>query len=187
MRSMYTYRWVDQLTDMPGDITDLIITVSAVEPYVGLPQSYTEDDMRRLLDGLSSPLRNGRGKILIIVDEHTHTVGCVTLTRAATANQRHIGTLTTGLIHPAHRHRGIVAQAFQEVTTQCRNLGIDLLLLDVREGIPAEQIWRSFGFRDYGRLEDYGRISGESYAGVFMYAQVAHLEATLAMKEETHA
>ena len=40
----------------------------------------------------------------------------------------------------------------------------------------AEKVWRQFGFSEYGRLPDYGRVAGESYAGVYLAQTVAHLK-----------
>jgi ribosomal protein S18 acetylase RimI-like enzyme len=160
-------------------VADLVVQVSQADPYVGLPPESSADDVEALRTRLQSVLASGRAHVLVIRDEPGEAVGCVVLARSATPNQAHIAELTTGVIHPAHRGRGVVSRAFTEIAELCRQVGVELLRLDVRAGIPAERLWRRYGFQEYGRLADYGRIDGTPYSGVFLAQPVEELIARI--------
>lgn len=179
---MYQYVWLSALDSASesglrdiGQVVDLVVQVSQFDPYVGLPPESSAADVEALRTRLQSVLASGRAHVLVVRDEQGEAIGCVVLARSATQNQRHIAELTTGVIHPAHRGRGVVTRAFTEIGELCRQLGVELLRLDVRAGIPAELVWRWYGFQEYGRLADYGRIDGTRYSGVFLAQPVEEL------------
>lgn len=64
-------------------------------------------------------------------------------------------------------------QTLPAFLSKCRELGVELVLLDVREGSAAEQVWKHMGFKVYGVLPDYSRVDGKSFAGVYMYMTTA--------------
>ena len=172
---MHSYQWIDAAEDLTEDIPALVVEVSRTDPFIGLPPAPAESDVREFAARLRSGIASGRTHLLAIRWENGRTIGCVALAQPPTANQRHIAELTTGAIHPEHRGRGLVSQAFAEITRRCQQRGIELLRLDVREGIPAERVWRQFGFTEYGRLPDYGRVGPESYAGIYLAQSVTQL------------
>jgi ribosomal protein S18 acetylase RimI-like enzyme len=174
---MYSYQWIDDPAGLPPDITDLVVTVSRSDPFVGLPPDPTAEQSGELTERLASALGSGRGHLLAIRSASGAAAGCVVMTVAATPNQAHIAELTVGAIHPDHRGQSIVGEAFAEIARRSEKLGVELLRLDVREGIPAEKVWRWYGFTEYGRLPDYGRAGGESYAGVYLAQSVRDLSA----------
>ncbi|MFI1221121.1 MULTISPECIES: GNAT family N-acetyltransferase [unclassified Streptomyces] len=172
---MYSYQWIDAADDLTEDVPALVVEVSRTDPFIGLPPDPAEEDVRELTARLRSGIASGRTHLLTIRTEAGRTIGCVALSQPPTKNQGHIAELTTGAIHPEHRGGGLVSRAFAEVGRRCQQRGIELLRLDVREGIPAERIWRQFGFTEYGRLPDYGRVGAESYAGIYLAQPVAQL------------
>ncbi len=173
---MPEYRWVaagDERT--VAEVVNLVAEVSAMEPFVGLPIRPTEPECVLLKEKLLCGLASGGTHLLAVLADR-QVIGCVVVTRPATANQRHIGELTTGLIRSDHRGKGVVTEAFRAIVAHCERIGIELLRMDVREGIPAEKVWRGYGFAEYGRLTDYGRVGGESYTGVYLVQPVAELK-----------
>lgn len=183
---MYQYVWLSAMESASenglrdiGQVVDLVVQVSRSDPYVGLPPESSAADVQALRARLQSVLTSGRAHVLVIRDEQEEAIGCAVLTRSATPNQQHIAELTTGVIHPAHRGRGVVTRAFTEIGELCRLLGVELLRLDVRAGIPAERVWRQYGFQEYGRLADYGRIDDTPYSGVFLAQPVEDLIARI--------
>ncbi|WP_406269479.1 GNAT family N-acetyltransferase [Streptomyces sp. NBC_00191] len=183
---MHSYQWIDSADDLTDDIPALVVEISRTDPFIGLPPDPTENDVRELTARLRLGITSGRTHLLTIRAEDGTAVGCVALTQPPTANQRHIAELTTGAVHPEHRGRGLVSRAFAEIARRCEQRGIELLRLDVREGIPAERVWRQFGFTEYGRLPDYGRVGAESYAGIYLAQPVAQLMNRIS-HQEAHA
>jgi ribosomal protein S18 acetylase RimI-like enzyme len=187
----YLYSWATADDPAAVDrVVALVDEVSRVDPFVGLPPDAGSGDLDRLRDRLLAGLRAGSSHVLVITAPDAaggEAVGCVVLTQAATANQRHIGELTTGAVRPEHRGRHLVSRAFAETVRRCEELGVELLRLDVREGIRAEKLWRFYGFEQYGRLDDYGRVGDQQYAGIYLAQPVSQLKARVFTKEAAHA
>ena len=160
-----------------AEVVRLVAEVSRDQPFVGLPGRPSQRDRDRLAEELTHGLASARLSLLTVEHASDGVVACVALRRPATANQRHRAELSTGAVHRAHRGFGLVAAVFTEIVRHCEASGIETLLLDVRAGIRAEQVWRGYGFEEYGRLADYGRSDGHSYAGVFLAQSVDRLRA----------
>jgi len=185
-----TYKFIWLTAEDKQDVThvvDLIEQVSVTEPFIGLPTAPNPADIARLTGKLLDGLASGQTHLLAVRDPNGTTVGCVAVNRPSTANQRHIGELVAGAVHPDYRGRKVVTGAFAAVVRHCEQIGIDLLRLDVREGIRAERIWRSYGFEEYGRLADYGRVGNEKYTGIYLAQPVARLRSTIVNREVAHA
>jgi ribosomal protein S18 acetylase RimI-like enzyme len=184
----YEFTWLTQADQRSiAEVIDLIETVSATDPFIGLPTRPSTEDITQLSAKLVGGLASGQTHLLAVRDSGGRVVGCVAMNRALTANQRHIGELTTGAVHPDCRGRGVVTVSFAEIVRRCEQVGIELLKLDVRAGIKAEQLWRSYGFEEYGRLADYGRIGDESYAGIYMVQPVGRLKNMILNREVVRA
>lgn len=185
---MYRYGWLTSTDhDAVAEVVELVETVSAQEPFVGLPAQPSAAESALLLAALRGGLASGQTQLLGVRDESSRLIACVAIKRPATANQHHIGELTTGAVHPDHRGRHVVMRAFAAIVRRCEEVGIELLRLDVREGIRAERLWRAYGFEEYGRLADYGRSGGRSYAGVYLAQSVERLKKTIISQEVAHA
>lgn len=172
---MTDFQWVARDAALVHAAGQMIAEVSRVEPYVGLPPEPSQGEVdawsRRMAEGI------GSGRVHLLVGaEDGRAVATAALTTAITPNQRHVAELTAGAIHPERRRHGLVTAAFSHVVERCEELGVELLRLDVRAGIPAERVWRGLGFREYGRLDDYGRAGGQSYGGVYMAQPVKDLK-----------
>lgn len=185
---MFTYAWLTRADERGvAEIVDLVATVSATEPFVGLPAKPTAEETALLRAKLLGGLNSKQTHLLAVRDAESRTVGCVAMNRPATANQRHIGELTTGAVHPDYRNQRMVYRVFAEIVRRCQQVGIEVLRLDVREGVPAERLWRFYGFEEYGRLADYGRADGKSYTGIYLAQTVDRLEKRVAEREVAHA
>jgi len=185
---MFAYAWLTRADERGvAEIVDLVATVSASEPFVGLPSKPTADETALLRTKLLGGLSSKQTHLLAVRDAEFRTVGCVAMNRPATANQRHIGELTTGAVHPDYRSQRMVYGVFVEIVRRCQQVGIEVLRLDVREGVRAERLWRFYGFEEYGRLADYGRTDGESYTGIYLAQTVDRLKKRVAEREVAHA
>jgi hypothetical protein len=74
------------------------------------------------------------------------------------------------LVHPAARGRGIAHALMSSAEAHARVGGRSLLILDVREGDPAERLYRALGFRRTGVVPSYARSPGGLLEGAtFMH------------------
>lgn len=183
---MYQYTWLTpQDRAELADVVDLVVLVSADDPFLGLPARPTDQQTAQLHARLRDGLAAGATQVLAVRTSAGEVVGCVAVNRPATSNQGHIGELTTGAVHPGHRGKRVVTGAFGEIVRHCEHVGIELLRLDVRQGIRAERLWRAYGFQEYGRLADYGRVDGHSYTGIYLAQPVSRLRRTIVDQEVT--
>lgn len=98
------------------------------------------------------------------------------LTPSPMPNCRHRAELSKGVMHPGHRGRNLLPRVFRAIVRQAEQLGIEQLVLDVREGTRAHALWERFGFQTYGVLDDYARVNGQRFRGHFMSQTVAALK-----------
>jgi ribosomal protein S18 acetylase RimI-like enzyme len=133
-------------------------------------QAFIEDLRHCVADGGSSVLL-GR------VDGQPAFLAILTLNRMP--NCRHRAELSKGVVHPDYRGKNFVQLGFRALLLRAEQLGIEQLVLDVREGCRAHALWQRFGFVSFGVLEDYARIDGKSHRGHFMVQSVASLRALI--------
>ncbi len=133
-------------------------------------QAFIEDLRRSVAAGGSSVLL-GR------VDDQPAFLAILTLNRMP--NCRHRAELSKGVVHPDYRGKNYVQLGFRALVQRAEQLGIDQLVLDVREGCRAHALWQRFGFVSFGVLDDYARIDGKTHRGYFMVQSVASLRALI--------
>ena len=65
----------------------------------------------------------------------------------------HIHNIAT---RPAFRRRGLALELLKSMIDECRQVGLERVLLEVRAGnIGAIALYRTFGFSETGRRQDY--------------------------------
>jgi len=58
---------------------------------------------------------------------------------------------------PQHRGKGVGKQLLQEVIDRARNRSVTRVFLEMRDGNPAEHLYRGFGFEKIGHRAGYYR------------------------------
>jgi GNAT superfamily N-acetyltransferase len=85
--------------------------------------------------------------------------GTVTLALAWQQNQPHRADVAKLLVHPNARRHGIARRLMERLETEAARAGRTLLTLDTRGGDKAEQLYRSAGWREYGRIPGYAVLA----------------------------
>jgi ribosomal-protein-alanine N-acetyltransferase len=62
-------------------------------------------------------------------------------------------------VDPDHRRKGIGEALMRRFIAEAAGRGSDRLFLEMREGNPADRLYRRFGFRPAGRRRDYYRAA----------------------------
>jgi GNAT superfamily N-acetyltransferase len=81
--------------------------------------------------------------------------GTVTLVLGMPENQPHRAGIAKMLVHPGFRRRGLARALLAAAEDAARAAGRRLLVLDTREGDPAEALYRAAGWTRAGRIADY--------------------------------
>lgn len=60
-------------------------------------------------------------------------------------------------VHPDHRRRGVGSRLLSRLIEESRKRGVARMFLEMREGNPAEALYRQYGFDSVGRRRHYYR------------------------------
>jgi GNAT superfamily N-acetyltransferase len=168
-------KWLSDLADAEAQIIVELVERTAFEgATLGYARRMSNDEAEQFVAELRYRLSKGDSLALVGVDEGNPVFFCM-LTRSAMPNCRHRAELSKGVVHPAYRGQNIIPQAFREIVLKAEALGIEQLILDVREGSRAHLLWQRFGFKSYGVLDDYARVGGEVYRGHLLAQPVCSL------------
>jgi GNAT superfamily N-acetyltransferase len=102
-------------------------------------------------------------KILIAGWADGVLAGTVTLALASPQNQPHRADVAKLLVHPNARRYGMARRLMGRLEQEAALVGRTLLTLDTRAGDRAEQLYRSMGWIEYGRIPDYALTMDGSY------------------------
>jgi GNAT superfamily N-acetyltransferase len=150
-----------------GQLLRLVNRTLEEETTIGYAGPIDEQTGLSIMRQLNEDVESGHRHVLVAYKDGV-IVGQMILTPNLSPNHRHIVELTRGTIHPNFRGGGLPLQAFHEVLKKCRELGREVICLDVRAGTRAAVLWRYFGFKQYGALADYARVGGNTYEGLYM-------------------
>jgi ribosomal-protein-alanine N-acetyltransferase len=74
---------------------------------------------------------------------------------------------------PAHHRRGVGRRLLDDFVERCRNDGIKRVHLEVRDGNPAVEMYRTAGFEAVGRRKNYYRSTdGSSFDAITLASQL---------------
>lgn len=178
-----TVRWVTQFDAGTADAIVALINCATMDGgTLGYARPLSAPEAQGLVDDLQRRVHAGESHVLLSQVDET-PAGLVVLTQSRMHNCRHRAELSKGVVDPRFRGRHLVQGALRAVIEQAATLGIEQLVLDVREGSRAHALWQRLGFATYGVLEDYARIGGVRYRGHYMVQTVAALRARLGHAE----
>jgi ribosomal protein S18 acetylase RimI-like enzyme len=110
------------------------------------------------------------GVILFLAERKGHIVGTVQLQPAESENGAHRGEIAKLLVHPSWRRQGIARTLMMTLEDEARAASKTLLVLDTREGDPSNDLYRTLGYREAGRIPGWARdAAGTPSASVFWY------------------
>jgi ribosomal protein S18 acetylase RimI-like enzyme len=166
---MIDIRIADRLT--PGEIEQLADLLTAVVSdgasigFLGPPAKVEAAAywQRVLEPGVDLLLAKAAGVI----------VGTVQLQAASSANGRHRAEIAKLMVSPRHRRQGIGRRLMEAAESAALRDGRWLLVLDTREGDPSNDLYRSLGYVEVGRIPRYARsLAGQLDATVYYYKEL---------------
>jgi ribosomal-protein-alanine N-acetyltransferase len=75
-------------------------------------------------------------------------------------------------VAPPYRRGGLGWTMLERLAEQARGRGASRLLLEMRDGNPAESLYRRYGFEPIGRRPDYYRTPGGNRIDAVTFAKV---------------
>jgi len=146
-------------------LSELLVHVVADGASVGFLPPLSLQEAAAYWEQVLSP-----GVLLWTAVEEQRIVGTVQLHLAMKANGSHRAEIAKLLVHPEHRRQGIARRLMQCAEEAAESEGRSLLILDTRAGDPSNDLYKSTGYTEAGRIPEYARSSnGELHATVFYY------------------
>lgn len=176
LHAEYRWQWVTELDNADIErLADFLGRVLVVDNTVGFPGPIPPERAREAICKMGEEVQSGRWHVFTGDFKGRPVAQCV-LVPNTSPNNKHTAWIIRTMIDPEFRKHGLVRTGMKKLVERCESLGVEVLLIDVRAGTPAEAIWRHLGFQSIGVLPDYARIDGKSYEGLFMYIRVADLK-----------
>jgi ribosomal protein S18 acetylase RimI-like enzyme len=171
--------WVTDFSDATSRaIIELVDCATADGGTLGFVQSMQNEEAQSFVNGLRHRVAEGKTHVLL-GSAVGQPVFLAILNLNEMPNCRHRAELSKGVVRPDFRGRRLVELAFAQIVQRSTLLGIEQLVLDVRENSRAHILWQRFGFVTYGVLEDYARVHSEVCRGHFMVQAVDTLRERL--------
>jgi ribosomal protein S18 acetylase RimI-like enzyme len=180
MNTPVSASWVTRFDSALHQETIALMLLSAEDEGMLGFESHHAAQVHEFVDNLSAKLNNNCWLLQGYADGKL--AYSVVMERWGNPTGAHIGEIKKAIVHPRYRGNGLVLQGLGEILKRAEREHIDRFVIDVRRGGRAEKLWRSLGFREFGRLDDYSRYLGQVYEGVFMSASRAELQSA-----RTHA
>jgi Acetyltransferases len=119
-----------------------------------------------------SELESG-SRVLLAAFENGRIVGSGQLALAPWRNATHRATIEKLFVGTAMRGRGIAKALINALQDAARLRGRSLLLINARRAAPAEQLYKSLGYREFGVIPGFATgPNGERYDSVCMYREL---------------
>lgn len=185
MDSDVKYGWISGLDGSDGRaIVGLINEAVDDEGTLGYAAPMTTAQADAYIAGLNIRMASGDcHAFLVRVDGEPAFMALLSV--SGMPNCRHRAEISKGVAARRFRGRRLVDLALREIVKRAEMLGVEQLVMDVREGTRAHRLWQLYGFQSYGVLEDYARFGGVSHRGHFMAQTTASLRARVFSQDRT--
>jgi ribosomal protein S18 acetylase RimI-like enzyme len=147
------------------DLTELLIACVADGASLGFHHPLAPEVARAWWAGFPRD-----GVIVLLAEDDGPVVGTVQLHSAESENGAHRGEVAKLLVHPSRRRRGIARALMNQLEAEALAAGKTLLVLDTREGDPSNDLYRTLGYHESGRIPGWARdAAGMLSTTVFWY------------------
>lgn len=110
---------------------------------------------------------------LLVAIVNNQLVGTIQLQLVTKQNGTHRAEIAKLMTHPKHRRKGIGQALMIEAEKLAKQKGRSLLVLDTREGDPSNNLYRTLGYIQAGRIPNFAKSSqGRLDATILYYKEL---------------
>jgi L-amino acid N-acyltransferase YncA len=175
------WQWPTELAGYEDDLRSLLAGSISDDGILGYAEPPTPAQASGFAAGLSRAVASGSGHVLLGSDSSRIVAMCV-LSVSSMPNCRHIAEVSKAYLRPSVRGTLALLELAAQVCDKAQDSGVEMLVIDVRQGSKAHRVWEHLEFRTFGVLPDYSRVNGEKFSGCYMYHEVAELAAVVAAR-----
>jgi len=145
-----------RLTELADILVDAVAHGASVNFLAGFARDDGRAFWRRQIDDIA-----GGGKRLFVGERGGRLVGTVLLIYAPQPNAPHRAEIGKMLVLSSERRQGLGRRLLGVAEEAALQAGRTLLLLDTESGSSGDRLYRSAGWREYGRVPDHAyRVDG---------------------------
>jgi acetyltransferase len=153
-------------------LSDLLVDAVANGASLGFLAPLSQEHARSYWLSLRREMLAGT-RLLLVANEGDHVVGSGQLVLPSWPNARHRAELQKLFVASTMRGCGIGKLLMMALHGAARTRGRSLILLGARRGAPAEQFYRSLGYREVGVVPGFATgPAGERYDNVSFYKEL---------------
>lgn len=156
------------------ELMTLLQEVVASGAAMGFLPPVSDAEARAYWEGVLAELDTPKRR-LFVARVSGPIVGSAQLELAQRPNGRHRAEVQKVMVHPAARRLGLGRALMLAVETAAREQGRSLLVLDTRAGDVAEQLYRSLGYVEAGRIPHFARSADGSLHTTVIYYRLVEL------------
>ena len=136
---------------------------------VGFLPPLAEDEALEYWRGVIAAQREGSRVVLVARWPDGAVIGTVQLDLALRPNGRHRAEVSRLLVARAAQRRGVARALMLALEAEALRLGRTTLVLDTREGDPAERLYQGLGYQRVGAIPQYARSADGTLAATVYY------------------
>ena len=159
---------IKELTSVRGaeraGLSELLVAVVQDGASVGFLPPISPAEAKAYWEGALDP-----GVRLWIAELEGRAAGTVQLQLAMKPNGSHRAEIAKLMVHPDFRRLGLARRLMATAEETAKLEGRSLLVLDTREGDPSNDLYRSLGYSEAGRIPAYARSADGELAATVIY------------------
>lgn len=160
------------LPEIRGELVELLLDVVNGGGTVGFLPPLSKEEATAFWDGVRKAL-DGSGRRMLVARRGGRVFGTVQLDLAMQTNGRHRAEVMKLLVHEEARRQGLGRGLMGAVEGVARDEGQTLLVLDTRQGEPAEEFYAALGYRRAGVIPNFAESAdGTLHATVLFYKEL---------------
>jgi acetyltransferase len=135
---------------------------------VGFLPPLSDEEATAYWHGTIADLDQG-ARVLLVARHNGHVTGCVQIDPAGRANGAHRAEVQKLMVHQDARRQGLGRALMTALEVYARHIGRTLLVLDTREGDPAEALYAGCGYIRVGVIPRYALSAAGTLDGTVYY------------------
>ncbi|MFT4022070.1 MAG: GNAT family N-acetyltransferase [Acinetobacter sp.] len=135
---------------------------------IGFLAPIEKDEILNYWREVNTKLAQGNSRLWIAI-QYGKIVGSVQLSLVSKKNGVHRAEVEKLMVHSSSRKQGIATLLLKELENFSRKIGLQLLVLDTREGDVSEIVYTKIGFIRVGVIPSFALSSNGNYDGTAIY------------------
>ncbi|MFS1512774.1 GNAT family N-acetyltransferase [Chengkuizengella sp. SCS-71B] len=156
---------IEKINGEMDDLSELLVDVVNHGASIGFLSPLKKSESMKYWQEVLKP-----NIILLVAKFGGKVIGTVQVDCCTKENGNHRAEICKLMVHSKFRKNGVGRKLMEMAEEVSKEEQISLIVLDTREGDPSNQLYKSLGFLESGRIPNYARTAGgELHTTVIYY------------------